>query len=65
MRLDNRTEQLALEIVQANRDQTQATVTRYEGLHQNGSAVITDVALSEAEVALRLAEANDGLAEAE
>lgn len=64
MRLDDRTEQLALEIAQANRDQAKATVTRYEGLNQNGSAVVTDVALSEAEVALRLAEANVGLAEA-
>ena len=64
LRLDDRTEQLALEIAQANRDHAQATVTRYEGLHQNGSAVVTDVALSEAEVALRLAEANVGLAEA-
>lgn len=63
LRLDDRTEQLALEIAQANRDQAQATVTRYQGLHQNGSAVVTDVALSEAEVALRLAEANVGLAE--
>jgi RND family efflux transporter MFP subunit len=64
LRLDDRTEQLALEIAQANRDQAQATVTRYEGLNQNGSAVVTDVALSEAEVALRLAEANVGLAKA-
>lgn len=63
LRLDDRTEQLALEIAQANRDQAQATVSRYQGLHQNGSAVVTDVALSEAEVALRLAEANVGLAE--
>ncbi|MGJ8612393.1 MAG: efflux RND transporter periplasmic adaptor subunit, partial [Octadecabacter sp.] len=36
---------------------------RYEGLHNNGSSVVTDVALSEAEVALRLAQANVGLAE--
>ncbi|SMY06332.1 efflux RND transporter periplasmic adaptor subunit [Flavimaricola marinus] len=63
LRLDDRSEQLALEISQANRDQAQATVSRYEGLHQNGNAVVTDVALSEAEVALRLAEANVGLAE--
>lgn len=63
LRLDNRTERLALEIAEATRDQAQATVTRYQGLHQNGSAVVTDVALSEAEVALRLAEANVGLAE--
>jgi RND family efflux transporter MFP subunit len=64
LRLDDRTELLGLEIAQANRDQAQATLTRFEGLHQNGSAVVTSVALSEAEVALRLAEANVGLAEA-
>ncbi|MDO6592111.1 efflux RND transporter periplasmic adaptor subunit [Loktanella sp. D2R18] len=63
LRLDDRTERLSLEIAQANRDQAQATVTRYEGLHNTGSTVVTDVALSEAEVALRLAEANVGLAE--
>ncbi|MBB5720565.1 RND family efflux transporter MFP subunit [Loktanella ponticola] len=63
LRLDDRTERLSLEIAQAERDQAQATVTRYEGLHTNGSSVVTDVALSEAAVALRLAEANVGLAE--
>lgn len=63
LRLDDRTEQLALEIAQANRDQAQATVTRYQGLNGNGSAVVTDVALFEAEVALQLAEANVGLAQ--
>ncbi|OWU67545.1 hypothetical protein ATO2_14745 [Roseovarius sp. 22II1-1F6A] len=63
LRLDDRSERLALEIAEANRDQAQATVTRYQGLHQNGSAVVTDVALSEALVELRLAEANVGLAE--
>ncbi len=62
LRLDDRTEQLALEIAQANRDQAQATVTRFEGLRSNGNSVVTDVALSEARVALRLAEANVGLA---
>lgn len=63
LRLDDRTEQLARDIAQANLDQAQATVTRYQGLHQTGSAAVTDVALSEAEVALRLAQANLGLAE--
>lgn len=63
LRLDDRTEQLALEIARVNRDLAQATVTRYQGLRQNGNAVVTDVALSEAEVALRLAEADVGLAE--
>ncbi|WP_417258960.1 efflux RND transporter periplasmic adaptor subunit [Celeribacter sp.] len=63
LRLDDRTERLSLEIAQANRDQAQATVTRYDGLRKNGNTVVTDVAYSEAEVALRLAEANVGLAE--
>ncbi|WP_341235700.1 efflux RND transporter periplasmic adaptor subunit [uncultured Sulfitobacter sp.] len=63
LRLDDRTEQLALEIAEANRDQARATVTRYEGLRSNGSSVVTEVALSEARVALRLAEANVGLAQ--
>jgi RND family efflux transporter MFP subunit len=63
LRLDDRTERLALEIAEANRDQAQDTVFRYQGLRQNGNAVVTDVALSEAEVALRLAKANVGLAE--
>lgn len=63
LRLDDRSERLALDIAEANRDQAQATVTRYRGLRLNGSAVVTDVALSEAEVALRLAEANFGIAE--
>ncbi|MBR9865286.1 MAG: efflux RND transporter periplasmic adaptor subunit [Rhodobacteraceae bacterium] len=63
LRLDDRTEQLALKIAEASRDQAQDTVTRYEGLRKNGSSVVTDVALSEARVALRLAEANVGLAE--
>lgn len=62
VRLDDRTERLALEIAEANRDQAQATVTRYEGLRSNGTSVVTDVALSEARVALRLAQANVGLA---
>jgi len=63
LKLDDRTERLALEIVEANRDQAQETVTRYEDLRSNGSSVVTDVALSEARVALRLAEANLGLAQ--
>ena len=63
VRLDERSQQLSLEIAKANRDQAQATVTRYLGLSKNGNAVVTDVALSEAEVALRLAQANVELAE--
>ena len=63
LRLDDRTERLSLDIAQANRDQAQATVTRFEGLHSNGSAVVTDVALYEAEIALRLAQTDVALAE--
>ena len=63
LKLDDPTERLALEIAEANRDQAQDTVTRYEGLRSNGSSVVTDVSLSEARVALRLAEANVGLAQ--
>ena len=63
VQLDDRTERLELEIAEATRDQAQATVTRYEGLRTTGSSVVTDVALSEARVALRLAEANVGLAQ--
>lgn len=63
LRLDDRTQRLSLEIAQANRDQAQATVTRYERLNSSASSAVTDVALSEAQVALRLAQANVGLAE--
>ena len=63
LRLDDRTEQLALESARAHRDQAQDTVTRYKGLQKNSNAVVTDVALAEAEVELRLAEADVGLAE--
>jgi RND family efflux transporter MFP subunit len=63
LRLDDRSERLSLDIAEANRDQAQATVTRYEGLRSNGNSAVTGVALAEAEVALRLAEANVGLAE--
>lgn len=63
LKLEDRSERLGLEIAEANRDQAQDTVTRYEKLRRNGSAVVTDVTLSEARVALRLAEANVGLAQ--
>lgn len=63
LRLDDRTERLSLEIAEAERDQAASTLQRYEGLHETGSSVVTDVALYEAQVALRLAEANVGLAQ--
>lgn len=61
--LDSRTEALNLESAQAELQQAQDTVTRYERLRANGSATITDVTLSEARVAQQLAQAKVGLAQ--
>lgn len=63
VRLDDRVQQLALDIALAERDQAQTTVDRYEALGAAGNLTITNVTVAEAEVALRLAEANVGLAE--
>ena len=64
VQLDARTEVFNREIAQAELDQARDTVERYERLQGTGSSTITDVALSEAKVAERLAEANVGLADA-
>ncbi|QCO57311.1 efflux RND transporter periplasmic adaptor subunit (plasmid) [Pseudorhodobacter turbinis] len=63
LRFDSRTEALNLEIAQANLQQASDTVTRYERLRQGGNSTVTDVTISDAQVALRLAEAAVGLAE--
>lgn len=63
VRLDDRTQQLALLIAQAELDQARDTVERYRALTTGGNVTIADVTLAEAEVALRLAEANMHLAE--
>ncbi len=63
LELDSRTEALNLESAQAELQQAQETVTRYERLRANGSATITDVTLSEARVAQQLAQAKVGLAQ--
>lgn len=63
VRLDDRTQQLALEIAVAERDQAQTTVDRYETLKASGNLTVTNVSLTEADIALRLAEANVGLAQ--
>ncbi|OSP54369.1 efflux RND transporter periplasmic adaptor subunit [Pseudoruegeria sp. SK021] len=63
VRFDARTEALNLVIAQAELEQTQDIVDRYERLRQNGSSTVTDVTLSEARIALRLAEAAVELAE--
>lgn len=60
LELDNRTETLNLEIAQAELDQAEQTVKRYEGLLAN--ADVTAVDLADAKVAVRLAEAAVGLA---
>lgn len=63
LRLDDRTQKLALEIAQAELDQARDTVERYQRLQESGNLTITGVNLSEAEIGLRLAEANVGMAE--
>jgi RND family efflux transporter MFP subunit len=63
VQLDARTEVFNLEIAQAALDQARETVLRYERLARSSSSTITDVALSDARVAERLAEANVGLAQ--
>ena len=64
VQLDARTEVFNLEIAQTNLDQARETVQRYERLRGSGNSTITDVNLSDAMVAQRLAEANLGLAQA-
>lgn len=63
VQLDDRVQQLDLDIAKAERDEAQTTVNRYEALGTAGNLTVSSVAVSEAEVALRLAEANVGLAE--
>ncbi len=63
VRLDETSEQLALEIAIAERDLAQATLDRYARLAESGIRTNTDADLVEAGVALRLAEANVALAE--
>lgn len=63
VRLESRTEDLNLEIAEAELAQASDTVSRYERLQVTGNATVTDVALSEARLALRLAEAAVGLAQ--
>ncbi|SFJ27512.1 efflux RND transporter periplasmic adaptor subunit [Celeribacter halophilus] len=53
--LDPRTQQLALDLAQANLKQAQQTVDRYEQLRANGNLTLTEVALSEAQIALEQA----------
>jgi RND family efflux transporter MFP subunit len=63
VQLDARTEAFNLEIAQADLDQALEKVLRYEKLGAAGNSSITDVTISEARVAQRLAEAKVGLAQ--
>ncbi|WP_412050074.1 efflux RND transporter periplasmic adaptor subunit [Hoeflea sp. Naph1] len=62
VQLDARTEMYNLEIAQAELEQARDKVLRYERLLASGNSSITDVALAEARIAQRMAEANVGLA---
>ncbi len=62
VQLDARAATLSLDTAQSELEQAAATVARYERLQQSGNATITDVAISEARLALRLAEADVGQA---
>lgn len=63
VRLDDRAQRLAVEIAEVERDEAQAALARYTSLKAGGNLTITEVAIAEAEVALRLAEANLALAQ--
>ncbi|WP_424926503.1 efflux RND transporter periplasmic adaptor subunit [Amaricoccus tamworthensis] len=63
LRLDDRAERLSLEIAQAELERARDTVTRYQSLQSAGNLTLADVTLSEAQVDLRLAQANVGMAE--
>ncbi len=63
VQLDPRAETLRLEIAQAQLDQAVETVARFERLRAGGNATVTDVSLSDARIAARLAQANLGLAQ--
>ncbi|MBI6630786.1 efflux RND transporter periplasmic adaptor subunit [Pontibaca salina] len=63
VQLDARTEVFNLEIAQTELDQTRDIIQRYEQLQATGNSTVTDVTLSEARVAQRLAEAKVGLAQ--
>jgi RND family efflux transporter MFP subunit len=63
LELDDRVEALNVVAAQAALDQATETVTRYERLRSGGSSTVTDVTLSDARLAQRLAEAELGLAQ--
>ncbi len=63
VQLDARAATLSLEAAQSELEQATATVERYKSLQQSGSLTVTNVTLSDAQLAQRLAEAAVGQAE--
>ncbi|WGW04144.1 efflux RND transporter periplasmic adaptor subunit [Tropicibacter oceani] len=63
VQLDARAATLSLETAQNELEQASATVTRYERLQQSGNSTVSEVTISEARLAQRLAEASVGQAE--
>ncbi|MEP6017221.1 MAG: efflux RND transporter periplasmic adaptor subunit [Paracoccaceae bacterium] len=63
VQLDARAATLSLETAQIELEQASDTVARYERLRQSGNSTVSDVTLSEARLAQRLAEANVAQAE--
>lgn len=63
VQLDARAATLSLETAQSELEQASATVARYERLQQSGNSTVTEVTISEAQLALRLAEATVAQAE--
>lgn len=63
LRLDDRSQKLAVSIAQAELEQARNTYERLDALRGRGNLTVSDVSLQEAEIAVRLAEANLGLAQ--
>lgn len=63
VQLDNRAEQLALNVAVTELEQAQDLYDRYATLRKNGNSTITDIVFVETEVALKLAQFNVDVAQ--
>ncbi|MEO9649697.1 MAG: efflux RND transporter periplasmic adaptor subunit [Roseobacter sp.] len=63
LQLDNRAEQLALNIAATEHQQAQDLFARYKTLRNSGNSTITDIIFVETEVALKLAQINVDVAQ--
>ena len=63
LKLDDVSERLSLEVAKATRDKTLDTVQRYRTLRESGNLSVTQQELADAELDLRLAQANVALAQ--